>query len=110
FVSGAREMPMPKLEVEGVGVVSFPVPEEQIKKIIGQAVRAPYGRGQETVLDASVRKVWQVSPDKVRVGGRTWTENFDYILSRVADGLGCGKVAVSAELYKLLIYDEGGFF
>jgi hypothetical protein len=28
----------------------------------------------------------------------------------VAEGLGCAKAKVSAELYKVLIYDRGGFF
>jgi len=50
FVSGTVEVPMPKLEVEGVGVVSFPVPPNQIAALIGQATRAPYGRGEATSL------------------------------------------------------------
>jgi len=31
FVQGNVEVPMPKLEVQGVGVISFPVPETQNK-------------------------------------------------------------------------------
>src|SRR6266496_515049 len=60
FVSGTVEIPMPKVEVDGVGVLSFPVPETQIQQLIA--------------------------------------------------GLGCEGMAVSAELYKLLVYDPGGFF
>jgi hypothetical protein len=37
FVSGKLEAPMPKVEVEGVGVLSFPVPAAQIKEIIPQS-------------------------------------------------------------------------
>jgi len=110
FVSGAREMPMPKVEVAEVGVLSFPIPEEQVKRIISKAVRAPYGRGEATILDTSVRKVWQISPDKIKISGKSWEENFHRILGGVTEGLGCGKAAVAAELYKLLVYDEGGFF
>ena len=50
FVSGAAEIPMPKVEVEGVGVLSFPVPPTQVAALIQQATRAPYGRGEETIL------------------------------------------------------------
>jgi len=110
FVSGNLEAPMPKVEVEGVGVLSFPVPAAQIREVIQQAVLAPYGRGEETILDTSVRKVWQLAAEKVRVGGKSWERSFQQILSTVVGGLGCAGVNVSAELYKLLVYDEGSFF
>ena len=110
FVSGALALPMPRLEIEGAGVISFPVPEEQARRIIAAAERAPYGRGAETILDTSVRKVWQLAPAKVRLGGKSWPDSFGQILSKVKAGLGCGETAVNAELYKLLVYDAGGFF
>jgi hypothetical protein len=66
FVCGAMEIPMPKVEVDGAGTLSFPVPDAQIDALVRVAQRAPYGRGEETIV-------------------------------------------VSAELYKLLVYDRGGF-
>ncbi|MGH9162146.1 MAG: 2OG-Fe(II) oxygenase [Vicinamibacteraceae bacterium] len=110
FVHGAHDTAMPRVEVDGVRVLSFPVPLGQVRQLIQQAVRAPYGRGRDTIVDESVRKVWQVSPDRVRVGGRSWGRTFQHILSTVTHGLGCGDTKVSAELYKLLVYDKGGFF
>ncbi len=110
FVEGTVEIPLPKVEVDGVGILSFPVPEAQVRQLVSQATRAPYGRGEETVLDESVRKVWQLPPDKVRLGGKSWAANFGKILEQVAAGLGCEGMAVRAELYKLLVYDTGGFF
>ena len=41
FVSGAMELPLPKVEVDGVGALSFPVPERQIAAIVRQSARAP---------------------------------------------------------------------
>ncbi len=110
FVNGVVEIPMPNLEIEGLGVLSFPVPPAQIATLIQQATRAPYGRGEQTILDESVRKVWQLTPNQLRIGGKSWAANFDRILTRVTAGLGCGGIVVSAELYKLLVYDQGGFF
>lgn len=110
YVNGVVEVPMPKVEIKGVGVLSFPVPEEQIKRIVQHAERAPYGRGDETILDESVRKVWQLPPSAVRITGKSWEQSFHTIMSHVARGLGCKESEVSAELYKLLVYDKGGFF
>lgn len=110
FVRGALETPMPRVEIDGVGVISFPIPDSQIQVIIKHAKRAPYGRGGETILDTSVRNTWQLTPANVRIGGKSWGRSFQQILSTVADGLGCTGMDISAEFYKLLIYEEGGFF
>lgn len=110
WVQGVLEVPLPWVEVEGVGMLSFPIPQVQLEQLIDRATRAPYGRGEATLLDESVRKVWQLPPEKVRIGGKSWSKSFQHILDRVTVGLGCASVEVSAELYKLLIYDTGGFF
>jgi hypothetical protein len=110
FVHGAMETPMPRLEIDGVGVISFPILDSQIQDIIKQAEHAPYGRGGETILDTSVRNTWQLTPLNVRIGGKSWERSFQHILSTVTDGLGCTGMRVSAEFYKLLIYEKGGFF
>lgn len=110
FVSGTAEMPMPRIEVEGAGALSFPVPDAQIAAILRKAERAPYGRGRDTIIDTSVRNVWQIPSGKIKIGGKSWATNFEAILSKVKAGLGCGDAMVSAELYKLLVYDRGGFF
>lgn len=110
FVCGAIEMPMPRVDIDGVGTLSFPVPEAQIATIIKRAERAPYGKGEATIVDTSVRKVWQVSIGHVKIAGKSWNVNFENILSKVKTGLGCDDANVTAKLYKLLVYDRGGFF
>lgn len=110
FVEGSREIPMPCITIEGVGQLSFPILDIQARSLIQKAGLAPYGKGEETVYDISVRKTWQISPDHIRIEGKSWAANFNSILEEVKNGLGCQDVSVSLELYKLLIYDEGGFF
>jgi 2OG-Fe(II) oxygenase superfamily len=110
FAHGSLELPMPRVEVAGTGVLSFPVPGAQVQQLIRQAEHAPYGRGRETIVDTSVRKVWQVPSDKVRVGGKSWDKSLRQILDIVANGLGCAHVPVTADLYKLVVYDPGSFF
>jgi hypothetical protein len=110
FVQGSVEAPMPRVNVRGVGVLSFPVPDAQVEAVIGLSERAPYGRGAETVLDTSVRRVWQLPLSILDIGGKSWPRTFGQILAAAADGLGCAGEDVSAELYKLLVYDQGAFF
>jgi 2OG-Fe(II) oxygenase superfamily len=110
FVHGSLEAPMPRIVVRDAGVLSFPVPSGQVEAIIAQCERAPYGRGRETILDTTVRKVWQLAPSRLDIGGKSWRDTFERILSICAEGLGCASANVSAEIYKLLVYDEGAFF
>ena len=102
--------PMPRLEVKGTGLLSFPVPEAQIGALIAAAERAPYGRGPETLLDTSVRDCWQIDAGRLRLGGAAWAETFARVLGSAATGLGCPPDRLDAQLYKLLIYEPGGFF
>jgi hypothetical protein len=110
FVSGTVEIPMPRIEVKGAGMLSFPVPDVQVAAIVRRAERAPYGKGEKTIVDTSVRNVWQIAAGQVEIAGKSWGANFESILCRVKAGLGCSDAVVSAELYKLLVYDRGGFF
>ena len=101
---------MPQLTVEGVGSISFPVPESQLGALTAAAQPAPYGKGPETLVDTSVRDCRQIDADKVRLSGCGWRDSFDEILNRVARGLGLSRDLLDAELYKLLVYEPGGFF
>ena len=102
--------PMPRLDVEGAGALSFPVPEAQVRALIAGAERAPYGKGPETLVDTSVRACWQIDPERVRLAGAAWRETFAKILDSAAAGLGCPAGRLDAQLHKLLIYEPGGFF
>lgn len=109
YTSGTSEILAPGLEVEGVGAVALPLLPVQSEQLIAVADQAPYGRGEETLLDTNVRRTWQIAADKVAFRGRHWARTLDGIVARVAEGLGVAG-PVSAELYKLLVYDAGGFF
>ena len=109
-VHGRLVAPMPRLEVEGVGMLAFPVPEPQLRALIDVAGPAPYGKGPETLIDTSVRDCRQIGPERIRLAGEAWPETLAEILDRAASGLGCPGDRLEARLYKLLIYERGGFF
>ena len=91
-------------------MLAFPVPETQMRALIGAAERAPHGRGPETVIDRSVRDCWQIGAERIVLSGGAWPETLAGILDRAASGLGCTRERIEARLYKLLVYEPGGFF
>lgn len=110
FMQGEKEIPLPTVQIEGIGTLSFPLLEGQVKEMIDMASLAPYGKGEETIFDTSVRKTWQISANNIHISGKSWQTNFSAILEEVKNALGCRDCIVTAELYKLLIYDTGSFF
>ena len=109
-VHGRLFAPMPRIEAGTAGVLSFPDP-----------ARAGAGPGRR----CGTRTLRQRPGDHRRPVGarlpaactrqnsrsrRAWADTFGDILDRTTVGLGCPEGAVTAELYKLLIYERGGFF
>ena len=108
--SGGVVAPMPGLEIEGVGRIAFPLLPVQAEAIAGVAEQAPYGKGEQTIVDREVRDVLQVNPGNFQLSGKTWPETLRKITDEVARDLACTDFEVEAELYKILLYQEGGFF
>jgi hypothetical protein len=108
-VGGVREIFMPAIDVDGVGRLAFPLLPIQLEQLLAIGEAAPYGRGEETVMDRAVRRTWQIGSDRVRVGGRRWEETLAELVAYAAHGLGVDE-PVAAEFYKLLVYDAGSFF
>lgn len=109
YASGNADFALPRLEVEGVGNIALPLLPQQISALVQAAEQAPYGKGEETLVDTRVRKTWQIAPEKIRISGKQWQPMLDGIVAQAVDGLGVTG-DVHAELYKMLVYDEGSFF
>ena len=107
--SGIVEIFPPGLEVGGIGPIALPLLPVQAEQLIAVASQAPYGRGDQTIIDTEVRRTWQINADQVAIRGRAWAHTLKDIVTRVAEGLGVAE-PITAELYKLLVYDAGGFF
>jgi predicted 2-oxoglutarate/Fe(II)-dependent dioxygenase YbiX len=109
YATGTTELFAPHLEVEGIGPIALPLLPVQAEQLIAVAERAPYGRGEDTLVDTEVRRTWQIDAERIRIEGRNWARTLETIVARAAEGLGVTEPVV-AELYKLLVYDEGSFF
>jgi hypothetical protein len=108
-VGGRREIFMPAIDVDGVGRIALPVLPMQVERLVAIAEPAPYGRGEETVLDRDVRRTWQIDSRRVRIGGRHWDQTLAELVADAARSLGVSE-PVAADFYKLLVYDAGSFF
>ncbi len=110
FANDLAVVPIPRIEVDSVGVLSFPVPDTQVRELLDAAEQSPFGLGTDTIIDPKVRDCKQFEPEKVRISGKLWEQTFNQILNQATNGLGCPDDSISAEFYKLLVYDTGGFF
>lgn len=89
--------------------LALPLSNAQTAELRGLAEPAPYGMGAETRLDETVRKSWQIDASELRWTSKNWQSALDKLVEKVAEELGV-EGRVTAEPYKLLMYDEGGFF
>lgn len=101
---------VPGLHVEGVGDIPLPISDAQVKFLASVLEQAPYGKGMETIFDKSVRNTLQVDPSKNTIQNPACDPCLKKLVHQVAESLGVSPSLVRAELYKLLLYEEGGFF
>ena len=108
--SGDMPLTMPGLKVDGLGVLSLPLGKTQARKLIKQCRQAPYGKGMETLVDTDVRRTWELDPDQFQLTNPKWEELVEEIVANVQHELGLEDRKLTAHLYKLLVYEKGGFF
>jgi hypothetical protein len=104
--------PNPGLYLKSSGMISLPLSDHDAQAIISASHEAPFGKGEETIVDTSVRKTWEVSPGEFELKNPAWQPFVESIVAKVSAGLGvdaAGK-GVTAKLYKLLLYEEGAMF
>jgi len=106
-VSGVHEQ-APVVRVDGMGPLPLPVIPVMLPLLQAVGGPAPYGRGTETLFDASVRRCTQMDAQRVHV-----PDSFTNALNSIVEAatLGLGVIGeVRATLYKLLVYGPGDFF
>ena len=110
---GECPMPLPSLSINSTPevILGLPLSKSQVKAIIDAATRAPFGRGEETIVDTSVRNTWQLNPTEFVIKNERWENHLQILVNKVKADLGCNiNREVVCELYKLLLYEPGGFF
>jgi len=109
YSTNSLEIFPPRLEVNQIGRISLPLLPVQAEQLINISEQAPYGKGYDTLVDTEVRRTWQIDASNVNLTGKYWQKNLSEIVDKVKLDLGV-DCEVSADLYKLLVYEKGDFF
>lgn len=107
---GKMDSTFPGLVIQNVGEIALPLLEHQAKNIVNQCEQAPFGRKKETIVDTTVRNVWQVPSKMVELSNPEWNLIVEKACKEVANKLGLSNCKVHFELYKVLLYAKGSFF
>ncbi|TAQ83888.1 hypothetical protein B7494_g7785 [Chlorociboria aeruginascens] len=102
----------PGVYLKDSGIIGLPLSDRDAQAIIAASHQAPFGKGMETIVDTSVRNTWEISPGDFELKNPLWSKVITEITTKVSAGLGVdsAELRVSAQLYKLLLYEEGAMF
>ncbi|KAI0851538.1 hypothetical protein F5Y00DRAFT_267723 [Daldinia vernicosa] len=89
-------------------LIPLPLAPRDAETIRSVSREAPFGRGDETVVDTSVRKTWELDHTQFTFANPAWQPYVASLLDEAARSLAMSEVR--AEPYKLLLYEEGSFF
>jgi hypothetical protein len=64
--------PNPGLCLKNGGPIGLPLSDHDASVLVAASHAAPFGKGEETIVDASVRKTWEISPTEFEIKNKTW--------------------------------------
>jgi hypothetical protein len=99
----------PGLHLSNHGSVGLPLSRRDAEAITSVCKQSPFGKGEQTIVDTSVRKTWELDCTEFRCENPAWTGFVDGLVKQAVEDLGV-QVATRAERYKLLLYEKGAFF
>lgn len=99
----------PGLHIKKFGAVGLPLPHRDAEAIAQVCKQSPFGKGSETVIDTSVRNTWELDDTEFECRNPAWAASVEHMAKQAFNDLGV-QIPARAELYKLLLYEEGAFF
>jgi hypothetical protein len=110
FSNPAPLAPNPGLHITPLGLIGLPLSLRDARLIIEASSQAPFGHGEETVVDKEVRDTWEIEPKNVRFENPKWDAYVKRdVVTTVWSELGVGpwNSPPRCELYKVLLYETG---
>ena len=102
----------PGVVVDGIGAIRLPLSSDDAQSLIRASRRAPFGKGSQTLIDETVRKTWEIDGSQISFSNPAWPTWLEGVVKKAAKELGAAidPGSVRAELYKMLLYEEGAMF
>lgn len=103
----------PEIFVPGIGSIPLPLQEQTARSLIQTCHQAPFGKGEQTVYDTSVRNTWELDANQFELRNPAWAKYIKQITRSALKELGFDEddiFGIRAELYKLLLYEKGAMF
>lgn len=111
FARGTPQEVNPGLQVEGIdSTIGMPISKHDVQQLIASSRQAPFGKDSETIVDKAVRNTWEIDAKQVQLNGPGWHLAQQKMLEQACFQLGILCEDVKADLYKLLVYEEGAMF
>lgn len=129
FSKAYPDAPNPALQLSDTGVVGLPLNSREAEIIKSQCALAPFGQGERTLVDKTVRDTWETPANKVSswlvvpckfiahgeclykvtFGSPHWDSFLARVVKDVCHALGVNFEASAprCELYKMLLYETG---
>ena len=108
-VGGRSDLPtQPGLKVKG-RPVSLPVNQEELDWLCQQGQASPFGKGMDTILDTDIRRSIEFEAQDTEISNPHWESALEKLINSISAQMGI-DFQVEAELFKLLVYREGGHF
>ena len=108
--AGTVPIVSPKLSFGGKNTFRLPITKLSATQIIAAARQAPFDKGQETIVDQNVRNVWELLPHQFELRNADWDSVVENIVDLIRKPMRLSNHDVSVQLYRLLVYEAGGFF
>jgi len=113
--SCAANTPNPGLHLKDAGGIGLPLSDNDARTIIAASRPAPFAQTDETREDKALKNTWDIHAGDFETRNPVWQRYIQKIAIASSVKLGIVDVdarvsGVSAELYKLSLYEKGGSF
>ena len=101
----------PLIHVNGFGLLPFPLIKTTVDSIKPLCKQSPYGMGEETLVDITVRNSFQLDPSQFEIKNELFSAQLNKLIQKkIRSDLGLEGANIWGKIYKLLIYETGGKF
>nr|POF13111.1 hypothetical protein CFP56_10259 [Quercus suber] len=92
--------------------VGLPLSDRDAEALVEVCHLAPFGKGEDNIVDTSVCKTWELSPDDFELRDPAWDTFSRKVVTRASADLQVDQLGgqVSAELRALQLDEEGSIF